>query len=234
MKTNPELAVVIPVFNEEENITGLLEDWEPVFKQARVSYQIIVIDDGSKDQSLALLQARQAKDSHLVVYSQANAGHGPAILKGYRLALAASWVFQIDGDHQFDTAAFGKLWENRERYDFLLAERAGKDASLPRKCLSLLSMLIVHLLYGRQIKDVNSPYRLMRSIALRDALEKIPPGSFAPNILLTAWFTRKKKRIFTTVTIGGKKNTRSSKMNLYFLSGSLRAACQTILFRFRL
>jgi glycosyltransferase involved in cell wall biosynthesis len=152
MKINPELVIIIPIFNEEGNITSLLQDWEPVFVQTGIPYRIIVIDDGSSDQSLALLQALQAKNSHLAVYSQRNAGHGPAILKGYRMALDASWIFQIDGDHQFDTAAFGKLWEKRELYDFLLAERTEKNASLPRRCLSLLSRLTIHLLYGRQVR----------------------------------------------------------------------------------
>jgi glycosyltransferase involved in cell wall biosynthesis len=235
MKANPELLVIIPVFNEEEHISDLIGDWEPVFAQTGTPYQIIVIDDGSNDHSMALLRAMQEKDPHLVVYSQSNAGHGPAILKGYRIALAASWVFQIDGDNQYDTAAFRTLWESRNIYDFLLAERMEKNASLSRHCVSRLSRLIVHLLYGRQVRDVNSPYRLMRSAALGEALDKIPPGSFAPNILLTAWFAGKKKRIFTT-SVNRRKtdNARRSKMNRYFLSGSLQAACQTILFRFRL
>lgn len=234
METNPVLAVVIPLFNEEKNIPDLIRDWKLAFEQTGVPYRIILIDDGSKDNSLPLLRAMQEEDSGITVHSQPNAGHGSAILKGYGMALTAEWIFQIDSDHQLDTTAFGELWENRSHYDLLLAERKERNASFPRRCVSLISGRTVDILYGGQVKDVNSPYRLMRSVQLREILEKIPPESFAPNILLTSWFVLKKKRIFTTVAYPRKTAVfRQSKMNLNFLLGSLYSAWQTVLFRIK-
>jgi dolichol-phosphate mannosyltransferase len=237
MPYNPVLAVVIPVYNEEENISDLLRDWHRTFTDAGIFFRIIMIDDGSKDGSLCLLRRLQQNDPSLSVYTQSNAGHGPAILKGYRIAvdIGAEWVFQIDSDHQLDVTAFGKLWEERDRYDFLLAERKEKNATLPRNCLSWVSGRIVYLLYGRGVKDVNCPYRLIRASQLRYALARIPDDSFAPNILLTSWFLRKRKnRIFTTTTEPRReRRQRQSKMNNYFLLGALRSAFQTILFRTR-
>ena len=234
MPDNPILAVVIPIYNEEKNITGLIRDWSPVFKNNGVPYRFILIDDGSKDGSLSLLRELQAKDDSLSVYTQSNAGHGPSILKGYRMALEAEWVFQIDSDHQLDTGTFRELWDNRDRYDLLLAERKEKNATMPRQWVSGASSLLVRLLYGKGVKDVNSPYRLMRAERLRVALEKIPPDSFAPNVLLTSWFVLKKNRIFTTVTEIRKEGMqRQSKMNPYFLRGILRSLRQTILFRIK-
>ena len=234
MPVSPNLAVVIPIYNEEKNIPGLIRDWSPVFKSTGVPYRIILIDDGSKDGSLSLLRELQAKDDSLSVCTQPNAGHGPSILKGYRMALEAEWVFQIDSDHQLDTAAFRELWDNRDRYDLLLAERREKNATLSRQWVSGASGLLVRLLYGRGVKDVNSPYRLVRAEQLRVALERIPPDSFAPNVLLTSWFVLRKNRIFTTVTEIRKEGLpRQSKMNPYFLRGVLRSVIQTIQFRIR-
>jgi len=150
------------------------------------------------------------------------------------LALDAEWVFQIDSDHQLETTAFRELWDHRDRYDLLLAERKVRNASVARRCLSSGSGAIVRRLFGRGITDVNTPYRLIRSGQLREALEKIPGNSFAPNILLTAWFVGKKRRIFTTTTgLRGGIQQRTSKMNGYFLRGALRSALQTLLFRIR-
>ena len=234
MEGNPVLAIVIPVYNEEKNITGLLRDWKLVFERTMVPYRIILIDDGSKDNCLSMLRAMEEEDPALAVHTQSNAGHGPSILRGYVMALNAEWVFQIDSDHQLDTAAFLKLWENKDQHDLLIAERVKKNASSFRQCISWTSRLFVHLLYGRQIKDVNSPYRLMRSECLRAALRTIPPKSFAPNILITAWFVLKQKRIFTTtVEVREACAPRLSKMNKYFLKGSVNAALQTILFRLK-
>jgi dolichol-phosphate mannosyltransferase len=228
------LAIVIPVYNEEQHIVALLKDWQPVFDATGSPYRVILIDDGSTDKSLEILKSQQKKDAALSVHTQPNAGHGPAILRGYRMALDADWVFQIDSDHQLDMFTFCELWSRRNQYDLLLGERKEKNASFSRRCVSFISGLIVHTLFGRGITDVNTPYRLIRSESLREALEKIPANSFAPNILLTAWFVGKKRRIFTTKTgLRGGLQQRTSKMNGYFLRGAVRSALQTLLFRIR-
>ncbi|HUB60919.1 MAG TPA: glycosyltransferase family 2 protein, partial [Puia sp.] len=195
-------------------------------------YHMIFIDDGSTDNSLRLLS--QVDDPSIRVITQVNAGHGPAILRGYRLALEAEWVFQIDSDHQLDPAAFQHLWSNRDQYDLLLAERVNKDASSGRRLISGISRGIVHALYGSAVKDVNSPYRLMRAACLGQALQKIPAGSFAPNVLITAWFVLKKSRIFTTKTRPrGGAGRRRSRLSGYILRGAVRSAFQTLMFRLR-
>jgi glycosyltransferase involved in cell wall biosynthesis len=234
MPYNPVLAIVIPVYNEEASLRTLLGDWHKVFRSTGVAYTFILIDDGSKDNSLNLLKTLKKNDPTLDVHTQSNAGHGPAILKGYRLALSAEWVFQIDSDHQLDTAAFGELWDNREQYDLLLAERGEKNATAGRNRISGISRLFVRLLYGSRVKDVNSPYRLMRADQLGQALEKVPDDSFAPNILITSWFVLKKKRIFTgRVEVRKEGILRQSKVSGYIFRGALRSAIQTMLFRIR-
>ncbi|HEY4110008.1 glycosyltransferase family 2 protein [Puia sp.] len=233
MPSNPQLAVVIPVYNEAANLPALLSDWQPVFRATGVPYTVMLIDDGSKDDSLSLLRSMAAGDSTLDVHTQANAGHGAAILNGYHHALEAEWVFQIDSDHQLDTAAFGSLWAQRDAYDLLIAQRRDKNASKGRHWVSRVSTWMVRLIYGKGVEDVNSPYRLMRAGLLRSALEKIPARSFAPNVLLTSWFILQKTRIFTTVVELRGQGLRQSRLNRYFLSGAIRSSIQTLLFRIR-
>ncbi|HLZ85588.1 MAG TPA: glycosyltransferase family 2 protein, partial [Puia sp.] len=204
MPQKPVLSVVIPVYNEAENLPALLRDWQPVFRSTGAPYRVIVIDDGSRDDSLRLLRDIAADDPTLEIHTQPNAGHGAAILNGYHRSADVDWVFQIDSDHQLDTAAFTRLWANRQDYDLLIAQRQEKNATAGRQRISNISRVMVRMLFGNTVSDVNSPYRLMRGERLREALERIPPRSFAPNILLTAWFVRKKSRIFTT-TIQNRK-----------------------------
>jgi dolichol-phosphate mannosyltransferase len=235
MPYNPELAIVIPVYNESENLAGLLRDWLPLFNETRASYRVFLIDDGSTDASLSLLQRLQSEDPNLSVHTQKNAGHGRAILKGYTLALdaKAEWIFQIDSDHQLDTEAFAQLWANRNDYDFLIAQRGDRYASKGRRWISRVSTCMVRSLYGPGVADVNCPYRLMRGEAMKRALEKMPPNSFAPNVLLTSWFILKKRRIFTTVVEPQSHGLRQSRLNRNFLGGAFRSCIQTILFRIR-
>ena len=239
MPSKPALAIIVPVYNEAENLPALLRDWRPVFAATGASYRVILIDDGSTDDSLRLLQTMAAGDPTLEVHTQPNAGHGPAILNGYHRAVdpttGADWVFQIDSDHQLDTAAFALLWANRMEYDLLIAQRLDKNATRGRQRISAISRAIVRLLFGAAVSDVNSPYRLMRAERLGQALAKVPTDSFAPNILLTAWFVRKKNRIFTTTTQNRKEGSlRQSKVSRHIFRGAWQSALQTLLFRIRL
>lgn len=231
----PELAVVIPVYNEAANLKGLLEDWEPIFRNLGTSYQLVFVNDGSTDGSADVLLQIQKYNHSLIVVNQPNAGHGAAILRGYRMALeAAAWVFQIDGDHQLDPGAFAELWTNREQYDLLLAERREKNATLPRRLLSILTATLVRFLYGGSMRDVNAPYRLMRANLLREALILIPDDSLAPNVLLTCWFIRKKARIFTGVTDQRRGGVlRKSRMSRHIFRIAVRSVFQLISFRRR-
>jgi dolichol-phosphate mannosyltransferase len=233
MLQKPILTIVIPAYNEAKNIPALLRDWQPVFEATGVPYTIVVIDDGSTDDSLTQLKHLQATNSHLQIHQQNNAGHGPSIIKGYAMTHEAEWVFQIDSDHQLEPTAFKTLWEKRKSYDLLLAQRNDGHNIAARRILSRTAVKIVQLLYGAGIKDANCPYRLMRGVQLQEALKKIPPGSFAPNILLTSWFIRKKSRIFTTVVNRREEGQRPSRMNGYMIRGALLSGLQTILFRLR-
>jgi glycosyltransferase involved in cell wall biosynthesis len=235
MPSNPSLSVVIPVYNESDKLNALLGDWKSVFKNTGVPYKIILIDDGSKDNSLSLLQKLAASDPTLDIHTQPNAGHGPAILNGYRRAIdgGAEFIFQIDSDHQLETSTFRELWANRDEYDLLLAERRDKNASQSRQWVSRFTRWSVRLLFGSGVGDINSPYRLMRSKALQPVLQKIPADSFAPNVLITAWFVKKRYRIFIATVNPMKDKGRKSRMNRYFLRGVLRSFRQLIAFRIK-
>ncbi|WP_207511090.1 glycosyltransferase family 2 protein [Longitalea luteola] len=235
MLSNCELSVVIPAYNEAQNIVDLIKDWHQAFVVNEVAYRFIIIDDGSVDNTVDLLKALQVELPTITIYPQNNKGHGPAILKGYEIGMQSPWIFQIDADHQFETNAFKGLWQQRHNYDLLLAEREVKHATLFRKIISNASGLIVHLLFGNGVKDVNSPYRLMRADKLQQALQRIPPNSFAPNVLITSFFIFTKKRIFTNV-VHFRKNVslKKSRMNTYFFKGCINSMLQVIKFRFTL
>lgn len=235
MTSNYELSVVIPAYNEAQNIVELIKDWHLTLAASKIAYQFIIIDDGSVDNTVELLKALQTEIPAVTIYPQSNKGHGPAILKGYEIGMQSPWIFQIDADHQFETNAFYELWQQRNNYDLLLAEREEKNATLFRKVVSMASGLIVKLLFGKGIKDVNSPYRLMRADKLQQALRKIPAHSFAPNVLITSFFISTKKRIFTNIVhFRGSINPKKSRMNLYFFKGCINSTLQVIKFRLTL
>ncbi|MBR2692687.1 MAG: glycosyltransferase family 2 protein, partial [Thermoguttaceae bacterium] len=191
------LAVVMPVYNEEEAIGPFLRKWAEALSRLGIDYTIFAYNDGSKDHSLEVMRSvAEEYPGKITPVDKPNSGHGPTILLGYRQAAAAGfdWVFQIDSDDEMGPESFSQLWDARGDKDFLVGWRDGRTQALPRKLISAVSRASVRLLYGKGIHDVNTPYRLMRVSAFREAYESIPPDTFAPNVILTGIAARESFR----------------------------------------
>jgi dolichol-phosphate mannosyltransferase len=108
----PELSVVVPVFNERDNIPPLLAEISTALR-GRVDYEIVYVDDRSSDDSLAVLQAERARHPELrIVRHLRQSGQSTAIWNGVRAA-RGKWIATLDGDGQNDPADIPKLLEAR-------------------------------------------------------------------------------------------------------------------------
>ena len=195
------LCVVMPVYNERDAIAAVLEKWDMALTALRLDYEIRPYNDGSKDDSLAVMRsAAQRLGAHINVRDKPNGGHGNTVLTGYRDAVkdGFDWVFQIDSDDEMGPEKFGELWSRRLEYDFLVGIRDGRVQALPRKVISMVSRICVRVFYGRSVWDVNTPYRLMRVSAFKAFFDQIPLMTFAPNVILSGLAARYKLRSFET------------------------------------
>lgn len=230
-----DLAIVIPVYNEEKNIQDLIEDFHKILVVRHISYTFFIINDGSTDKSLLKLESLSKYIPNLQLLSEKNSGHGPSLLKGYRLALHHKWVFQFDSDYQYTLSAFKEMWSRKDDYDLLIAERQTRHASLFRHAITLILKLLIRLLYGKGLQDINVPYRLMRADQLRLALNNIRSNSFAPNTLITAYFIKKRLRIFSTICELRKEgHVKQSRMTFAIFKGSIRSNLDLLTFRFKI
>lgn len=228
------LAIVIPVFNEEKNIAALVDDLYTLLKNKNILHHFFIINDGSTDKSLTILETLSFSIPGITIITQKNRGHGPSLLEGYKAALLFDWVFQLDSDYQYELSAFDELWKNKDPYDLLIAERKQRNASLARDIATAVSRVMVKYLYGKGVKDINAPYRLMRTTKLGLVFPLLKPNSFAPNILITAWFLKNSLPVFTTsVEARPNAHERKSKMSLYIFKGCLKSFSDSILFRFK-
>jgi len=185
MSAAPRVVVVMPAYNEEVCIAQICREWLDMLESVEGS-RLMVIDDGSTDRTPAILQAVAVAHPALEVVHQRNAGHGAAILNGYRRALemGAEWIFQVDSDGQFDPWDFTRLWERSERFGFVMGYRRHRKDSLHRRAVSAALRLLIRLRFGVRLRDPNAPFRLMEARLLREFLPRLPDGVFAPNILL--------------------------------------------------
>lgn len=185
MSAAPRVIVVMPAYNEEACIAQVCREWLAVMESVD-GCRLLVIDDGSRDRTPTILEALAAANPALEVVRQRNAGHGAAILNGYRRALemGAEWVFQVDSDGQFDPWDFTRLWERSGRYRFLVGYRWRRKDPMLRRAVSAALRRLIRVLFGVRLRDPNVPFRLMEARLLAELLPRLPENVFAPNLLL--------------------------------------------------
>ena len=181
------LCVVMPVYNEEDAILAVIEEWVHRLRQITESFQILVVNDGSNDGTLNKLQDFATKVPELKIHSHTNRGHGLSCLEGYRLALEnnAEWIFQIDSDGQCDPKYFSKFWDLKGKHKIIMGSRYWRQDGLQRWLVSWALCLLVFSKSKKWIRDPNVPYRLMHASVLKSVLPSVPPDIYLSNIALS-------------------------------------------------
>lgn len=229
-----KLKVIIPVYNEEEAVGEVLQDWFFELSKLNIDYEIHAYDDGSKDKSLKILQQIEKENKTLKVHVKENSGHGPTILKGYQDNLDAEWLFQVDSDNELKARYFAQFWNQREDYDFLIGYRKNRDSPFARIVITEISRLVVNTFYGSNIKDVNTPYRLMRVKAFEQLIPNIPKTTFAPNLILSGLSNLEKMKIKQFAVPHQTRETGEVSIKKWkLLKVALKSFAQTIIYRFK-
>jgi glycosyltransferase involved in cell wall biosynthesis len=181
-----DLWVVMPVYNEGPALEAALREWTAAVRAVVSDARFCVVDDGSTDETPAVLARCVGQLPGLRVLGQPNRGHGQACLAAYRAALGggAGWVLQVDSDGQCDARHFGALWAARHAAPAVLGCRRRRADGLARTLVSGVLALVVRAGTGRWLRDANSPYRLMRSDVLTAALARIPADVSLANVLV--------------------------------------------------
>ena len=185
-----ELAIIIPVYNEKLSIEKVINDWSTVLPGDRLD--VIVVNDGSKDGTLNILEKIKKKITNLRIINKINEGHGKAICVGYQYALERKYkyIFQTDSDEQFLSSNFLTFWEKRnsKKLDIILGDRVERNDPLLRVVLSKLILRnLLLIFFKKNLNDPNVPYRLIsRKFLLRFML--LDPSKYiAPNIIMSLY-----------------------------------------------
>ena len=184
-----ELALIIPVYNEEENIEKVLNDWKKILEKKK--FDIIVINDGSKDKTKLILDKIKKKNSNIKIINKLNGGHGESIYLGYKYATKKKYkfIFHVDSDDQFSASDFKALWKLKDKsYDLIMGYRQYRKDPLLRIFLSKVVLRLFFLIYFKKnISDANIPYRLMKIKFLDKFIKNSSKKYIAPNILMTLY-----------------------------------------------
>lgn len=193
------LYIVIPAYNESANIRQVVDDWYPVVQahDGGGASRLVVVNDGSTDDTYAVLCGLAQTHPLLVPLTKPNGGHGSTIVYGYRYALEhqADYVFQTDSDGQTLAEEFAPFWALRERCDMAIGLRGNRQDGAARILVTRVLRLVIRLCFDESIPDANTPYRLMRADALREDIGLIPKDFFLSNVLISVIFARKGRSV---------------------------------------
>ena len=198
-KNTDKLFIIIPAYNERDNIRQVLDDWYPVIEEhaGDGESRLVIIDDGSKDDTYSIMQA-YAKDHPLFTpLTKPNGGHGATVLYGYHYALAhgADFVFQTDSDGQTLPSEFNQFWQQREAWDMIIGWRNNRQDGGSRIFVTRILRLVIRLCFGVSVKDANTPFRLMKADTLRTYIGLIPKDFNLSNVILSVIYAKKNCRV---------------------------------------
>ena len=186
-----KVFLVMPAFNEADNVEEVVAQWHPVAErivEEGHDCHLVVANDGSKDKTFEKLLQLQEKYPFLVPIDKPNSGHGATVLFLYRYALdnGADYIFQTDSDGQTLPDEFWQMWDNRDKYDFQIGTRGGRQDGASRILVTKTLRLVVWLLFHVWVKDANTPFRLLNADKLRPILDVIPQDYNLANVAVSA------------------------------------------------
>ncbi|KQC08169.1 MAG: hypothetical protein APR62_05350 [Smithella sp. SDB] len=193
-----KLYIVMPAYNEEKAIANVVDEWHKVIEKVGRDSKLVIFNDGSKDNTLRVLENIRSRYPSLVVVNKENAGHGPTCTLAYKYAIAdnADWIFQTDSDGQTKPCDFWQFWEKRNNYDFIIGSRSKRADGVARRFVSQTLKVVILIIFKVIVKDANTPFRLMKVERLRKYIPAIPEDFFLPNTLLSVMITKNKEKIF--------------------------------------
>lgn len=204
------LYIVMPAYNEEDNIKSTLDDWYPIVEKYNANglSRLVAVNDGSKDNTYQLMQEYASTHPLFVPLTKQNGGHGSTVIFAYDYALKsnADWIFQTDSDGQTDPGEFDEFWNKKENFDAIFGNRAVRGDGKLRAIVEKIVCLLVRCYFGVKVPDANAPFRLMRASKVGKYLYKLKPDYNLPNIMMTTYFKYYNERVlFRKITFKPRK-----------------------------
>ena len=184
------LYVVMPAYNEEENIEETVKAWYPILEGKAPESRIVIADSGSKDKTHEILQKLQETFPKLDIFEDCDRQHGPKVIALYKYAIKNNidYIFQTDSDGQTNPAEFDAFWQMRNQYDAILGHRNVRGDGKSRAFVEHVVCFLLLYIFGVKVPDANAPFRLMKSELVARYIDRLPEDYNIPNIMFTTYF----------------------------------------------
>ena len=192
-----ELSVFFPFYNEEANIEAQTKAALKTIPKFADKFEIILVDDGSTDKTGEIGQqlARKYRPVVRMVRHRANKGYGGALKTGFKNS-RYDWIFFTDGDRQFRLTDLSKLIKKANQADIIIGYRHKRADSPIRLLNAKLFNLLIRILFGLNVRDVDCAFKLIRKKVLNNIKLKSDGALLSSELLIKA-----KKRGYKIVEV---------------------------------
>jgi len=198
-----ELSVFFPCYNEEKNIKNTVSKTIPVLKEIAKKWEIILINDGSKDDTgkvLEQIKKQYSKEDIKIITHNPNRGYGGALKSGLYNS-KYQWIAFTDSDGQFDFAEITNLIKKQQetKADLIAGYYIARQVSKMAILTSKIWELIIFVLFGLKVTDIDCAFKLIN----KKIIDTIPKLESKNGAFISSEFLIKTKRAgFKIVEIG--------------------------------
>ena len=183
-----DLSIIVPVYNNEEKIGQTLEKIKSVLEVSNLTYELIVVNDGSTDKTLAILEFEREKDPKVRILSYPrNRGKGYAVKTGVMTCEGSKCMF-IDGDLDISPNSMTQYFRELKDCDLVIASKrhvlSNVDATQTRKFLSHAFGLFVKIVTGIAVNDTQSGLKCGDTITLQKIFSSMTVSRYAFDVEL--------------------------------------------------
>ena len=186
------LSILIPAYNEQKKLRCTLEDVSEHLKGANYTYEVLIVDDGSKDDTALIAEScKELFTNFRLISNGANRGKGFTVKRGISEA-KGEYILFMDADSSTSIKQLDKFMPFSEDFDICIASRRVKGAKvsmpLSRAILGKIFILLSKAILGIRVHDINCGFKVFRTVAAKDIFSKqvMSGWSFDAEVLFLA------------------------------------------------
>lgn len=163
----PRLSVIVPVYNEEENLENAISQLDSILKKECADYEIIIVDSASTDKTGDIAQ-RLVKRYKKVknIRQPVRKGFGNGLREGYQNA-KLEYVWYVDADLPYDLMNLKKSFSYMGEYDAIIGYKTGKRENYWRSIMSSVYNALIRVVFNLPYRDINYSYKIIRNSTLK-------------------------------------------------------------------
>lgn len=189
------LTVIMPAYNEADGISDAVNEVRTEVLDIVDNSRLLVVNDGSKDNTGAILDELAKSDPRVHVLHKTNGGHGPALVKALNQA-DSEYVFLVDSDMQIPLSCFQTMWNLTSQYDAVLGVRQKRDDPKFRIILSRFIGHVLRTMFGVSLVDANAPCKVLRLQIWKELYARISDETMmAPSLVISIYAKKHNYRV---------------------------------------